>query len=222
MLSLPNHYFTSDFFEEDSDNKVNPFGASTLQSTNFESIISLSENNWLSKSSTLRQPAKDPKESQLQDELYLTKTGHTTSKKGRKPLIYGLAKRNDVVLKSVIRAVKGFHWACFKKTTSFTTKRKSSCEQRRECIHKYIEQEFGVEPNPQFLATLEAVLFMKKSVDEVNNIFRDLFYSFSQPKLERCMRDPYFKCLVYHFSFEANLDKLDQDSRVGIQVILNL
>lgn len=155
------------------------------------------------------------------EEPSLVHSNCTQIKKGRKPFIAGLRKRNDIVLKSILRKVRKFHWERFKKTTSFSTKHRSSKQKQLEYLNIYIEREFGVEPNNQFMDTLYAVFFMKDLKTTKYNIFRDLFNSYSKKKLQRWMRDPYFKCMVYHYSFENDPNELDTDALTGIKVILN-
>ncbi|CAI2363531.1 unnamed protein product [Moneuplotes crassus] len=142
------------------------------------------------------------------------------SRKGRKPCLVGLSKRNDIVLKSLLRKVRRFHWNQFKKTTGFTTKHKASVAAQRKHLKQYVELEFGMEPNQLFVDTLDSVLFMKEPRNKTNNMYHNLLYSYSSSKLQACMKNSYFKCLVLHYSFEVDPIKVDRDAREGLELIL--
>ncbi|CAI2363941.1 unnamed protein product [Moneuplotes crassus] len=144
------------------------------------------------------------------------------SRKRRTPSLKGLSKRKDVVLKSLLRKIRRFHWTQFKKTTSFGVKQKISIEHQRLLLIKYIEHEFGMESNEEFLDTLDKVLLMREIRNRTANIYNDLLHSYNRRKLQICMNDPYFKCLVFHYSFEVNPDEINKDEEEGLKMILKL
>ncbi|CAI2376928.1 unnamed protein product [Moneuplotes crassus] len=144
-----------------------------------------------------------------------------TSKRGRRPELTGLIKRKDVVIKSCLRKVRTFHWVKLRKMASFLAKRKVVKKELKKYLKFYIEREFGIEPNREFIYILDRVLFINKSDNPSENIYKDLFYNYSYNKLKRCMKLPYFKCLVYHYSFEVNSSTMDRDTQIGIQIILD-
>lgn len=76
-----------------------------------------------------------------------------------------------------------------------------------------------MEPNDAFVATLESFFFLKPFKNGTTNIFRDALYNYSEAKLKKLLDDTYFECLTYHFSFEVDPSEMDEDLKIGLEMI---
>lgn len=137
-------------------------------------------------------------------------------KKGRRPTDLGLTKRKDIVLKTLVRKIRKFHTRKLKSVTKFMSRKRCSQYLLRKFLKEYIEKEFCMEPSEGFIKTLDKFLFLHPVR---NNIFRETLYEYSLPKLEKCMEDQYFRSLAYHFFFEADSQELDDNTKIGIELM---
>lgn len=142
--------------------------------------------------------------------------GYKKKKRGRKPIKTGLTKRKDVVLKALVRKVRKFHIKRLKEVTDFKTVFQCGTQQLHQFIKTYIEKEFWMEPNIDFINTWEWFMFLDSSN---NNIFRDALYKYSLPKLQRLLENQYFRSLLYHYSFEADENELDKNTLIALEMI---
>ncbi|CAI2359892.1 unnamed protein product [Moneuplotes crassus] len=141
-------------------------------------------------------------------------------KPGRKPEVTGLTCRKDIALKALLRNIRRFHWEKLKIHTQFTTKRRQSKSECDAFLGEYIQKELGVEPNQKFISTLNLYLFSERPrPGEAKNLFREVLYTYSAAKLNNCLLNKYFRCLVYHYIFEMGPKISDSNSKIAIQMM---
>lgn len=91
----------------------------------------------------------------------------------------------------------------------------------RRSLEKYVESEFGMEPDQQFVDTLESFIKLKSSKNE-RNVIRDCVYKFSFKRLENILTNSCFRALLFHYNEEANHESLKNDARIGLSIIMKM
>ncbi|CAI2380373.1 unnamed protein product [Moneuplotes crassus] len=144
-------------------------------------------------------------------------------KPGRKKEYTGLTKRKDVIIKRILRKVKGFYWKGFNKFTKYNSRKRSFDAEDffYSCVRVYLTHELKfLSPSVPMMKTLGDMMLIKAVGGKEDNEFYDTLYRYSYLKFTRLVRNKYFRFFVKLYSNKVDPLQMDSDDRIGLEMIL--
>lgn len=74
--------------------------------------------------------------------------------------------------------------------------------------------------NEEFISVLDKFLLSQVPLQgDTSNLFREVQHRYSASKLDECLRNPYFRCLIQHYYFETDLQAENHNLKIAMEMI---
>jgi hypothetical protein len=142
---------------------------------------------------------------------------------GRRSENNGLTQRKDIVLKKVLRDIRGYYIKNFNELTKYNIRKKYSFERDSyiKCLSTYVIHEFGISDSGELVDILEKLFnYIETRASYPINDIHDALYNFTCHKLQILTENTSVRFLILHYDKNINKSNFTNDQKIGLQMVL--
>jgi hypothetical protein len=143
--------------------------------------------------------------------------------RGRRSEHNGLTQRKDIVLKKVLRDIRGYYIKNFNELTKYNIRKKYSFERDSyiKCLSTYVNYEFGISDGGEIVYVLEKLFnYIETRAFHPSNDIHDALYNFTNHKLQILTGNASVRFLISHYDKNINKSNFTNDQRIGLLMVL--
>lgn len=135
----------------------------------------------------------------------------------------GFIQRKDVVLKKLLRKMRGYYLKNFKVVTKYYQKKRDTNEKDFYtcCLSQYVNHEFGILDNEELVEVLRKLFNSEETrIYYPSSDIHNALYSFSYANFLKFIQDPLVRFIISHYDKVADKCNFTNDQNLGLKSIM--